>query len=342
MAYEELVSVADAIIRDAATGDTIMLGTANINSAFNLTMANADVRGGIGNKLIFSYYHTRELTVDIEQATFGEQFIALNVGSTVSTGAVTVVQTDCLVTSASSAAQITLTPTGNVSVVLEDGTIQTVTPSTKDIQLSGCPSQKVTAIYETSKTADQITIGASTPPSIVDLTLVAEIRDQAHTTVLKYLQINIPSFQIAGNYTLNLTANGVSTEKITGKALAVTAADCTSGDYYAKVTYIPVSTTSAYTSIAAIPSTITWPKLTAESTQISVLGIKGGVYANTNITTDCTFARSGSSGSNITVGASTGVISTSASSLIAPQAITIGVTYPSGSLVDYVTINVTD
>ena len=340
MAYEELVSVADAIIRDAVTGNAIMMGTANINSAFNLTMANADVRGGIGNKLLFSYYHTRELTVDIEQATFGEQFIALNVGSTVSTGAVTVVQTDCLTTSASSAAQITLTPIGNVSVILADGTIQTVTPSTKDIQLTGCPSQKVTAIYETSKTADQITIGATEPPSIVDLTLVAEIRDQSHTTVLKYLQINVPSFQIAGNYTLNLTANGVSTEKITGKALAVTAADCTSGDYYAKVTYIPNTTTAAFTSIAAIPSTITWPKLTAQSTQISVLGIKGGVYDNTNITTDCTFARSGSSGSNITVGASTGVVSTSASSLVAPQVIAIDVTYPSGSLVDHVNINV--
>jgi hypothetical protein len=342
MDYEQLVSVADAIVRDAATGDTIMLGTANISSAFNLTMANTDVRGGIGNKLLYSYYHTRELTVDIEQATFGEQFISLNVGSTVSTGAVRVVQTDCLTTSASSAAQITLTPIGNVSVVLADGvTVQTVTPSTKDIQLSGCPNQRVTAIYETSKTADQITVGATTPPSIVDLTLLADIYDQSHTSVLKKLQINIPSFQIAGNYTLNLTANGVSTEKITGKALAVTATDCTSGDYYAKVTYIPVSTTAAYTNIAAIPSTITWPKLTAESTQISVLGIKGGVYANTNITTDCTFARSGSSGSNITVGASTGVVSTSASSLIAAQAITIAVTYPSGSLVDYVTINVT-
>jgi hypothetical protein len=342
MAYEELVSVADAILRDPATGNTIMMGTANINSAFKLTMANTDVRGGIGNQLIYSYYHTRELTVDIEQATFGEQFIALNVGASVLTGAYTVTQTDCLVTSASSAAVITLTPIGNVDVILADGTIQTVTPSTKDIQLTGCPSQQVTAVYKTSKTADQIVVGALTPPSIVDLTLIAEIRDQSHSTVLKYLQINVPSFQVAGNYDLGFTANGVSTEKLSGKALSVVSTDCVSGNYYAKVTYIPVTTTTAYTSIAAIPSTITWPKLTAESTQISVLGIKGGVYANTNITTDCTFARSGSSGSNITVGASTGVVSTSASSLIAPQAITIGVTYPSGSLVDYVTINVTD
>jgi hypothetical protein len=337
---EELVSVADAILRDPATGNTIMMGIANINSAFKLTMANTDVRGGIGNQLIYSYYHTRELTVDIEQATFGEQFIALNVGSNVLTGAYTVTQTDCLTTSASSSAQITLTPIGNVDVILADGSIQTVTPSTKDIVLSGAPSQRVTAIYKTSKTADQIVVGALTPPSIVDLTLIAEIRDQSHSTVLKYLQINVPSFQIAGNYDLSLTANGVSTEKLSGKALSVSATDCVSGNYYAKVTYIPVTATSAYTDIAALPSTISWTKSTVQNSNITVLGIKGGVYANTNITSQCTFARSGSSGSGIVVGATTGTLYTSASSTTIAQAVTIAVTYPSGSLVDYVTINV--
>lgn len=337
----QLVSVADAIIRDPATGAAIMIGTANISTAFKMTMANTDARGGINNPLLYSYYHTKELTVDIEQATFGETFLPLNAGASISTGAVTVVQTDCLTTSASSAAQLTLTPIGNVSVVLADGSIQTVTPSTKDIVLSGAANQKVTAIYNTSKTADQVVIGATTPPSIVDLTLIAEIRDQSHSTVVKYLQINIPSFQVNGNYDLTMSANGISTEKLSGKSLAVKASDCTSGDYYAKVTYIPVTATTAYSSIAAIPSTVAWTKSTAQSTQLSVYGIRGGTYSNTLITSDCTFARSGSSGSGITVGASTGLISTSASSTTIAETVRIDVTYPSGSLVDHVMINIT-
>jgi hypothetical protein len=340
MAIQQLVSVADAVLRDPSTGAAIMLGKANINSAFKLAMSNADVRGGIGNQLLYSYYHTRELSVDIEQASFGESFIALNVGSSVLTGAVNVVQTDCLTTSASSAAQITLTPVGDVSVFLADGSVQTVTASTKDIQLTGCPSQLVTAVYLTSKPADQITITASTPPSIVDLTLIAEIRDQDHSTVLKYLQINVPSFQITGNYDLSLTANGVSTEKLSGRALAVEAADCTSGTYYAKVTYITVSGETAYSSIAATPASVTWAKSTAQSTAITVYGIRGGTYANVPITTSCTYARSGSSGSGITVGASTGVISTSASSTTIAETVYISVTYPSASLIDTVRINI--
>lgn len=340
MAIQQLVSVADAQLRDPATGALIMLGKANINSAFKLAMSNADVRGGIGNQLLYSYYHTRELTVDIEQASFGESFISLNVGQNVLTGTVSVAQEDCLTTSASSAAQVTLTPIGDVSVVLSDGSIQTVTPSTKDIQLTGCPSQKVTATYMTSKTADQIIIEAATPPSIVDLTLIAEIRDQDHSTPIKYLHINIPAFQITGNYDLSFTANGVSTEKLSGRALAVEATDCVSGNYYAKVTYVPNGTTTTYSQIAATPSTVAWAKSTAQSTQITVYGLRGGTYANSTITDQCTFARSGSSGSGITVGASTGLISTSASSTTIDETIRINVTYPSGSLVDYVMINV--
>ena len=47
-----------------------------------------------------------------------------------------------------------------------------------------------------------------------------------------------------------------------------------------------------------------------------------------------------SKGSGIIVG-STGLISTSASAIPDPTTIQINVTYPSGSLVDYVMINVT-
>jgi hypothetical protein len=341
MAIEQLVSVADVIIRDATTKAGLVLGKANISSALKIAMANADVRGGIGNKLLFKYFHTKELSVDIEQAQFGESFLALNSGVSVVTGAAEVVQTDCLVTSASSCAQITLTPIGNVTCFLPDGSIQTVTPSTKDLVLTGAASVKITAVYATSKTVDLTTVEAGTPPKIVDLVLKAEIRDQATSGVKKYLQIHIPSFQLSGTYDLALSANGVSTEKLSGTALGVESASCSTEDYYGTFAYIPVSSATVYTSIAATPSTIAWTKLTAQSSQISVLGIKGGVYDNANITTSCTYARSGSSASGIVVGAATGLITASASSIPIAETAVIACTYASGSLVDYVNINIT-
>jgi hypothetical protein len=335
MAQEFLVSVADAILRDPDTGNALARGIANLNSAFTLSTAETQVRGGINNPLLYTYIHDRSLEVKVEQAVFDKVILGLNVGQLVANAAVNVLQTDCLVTSASSCAQITLTPVGNVSVILSDGSVQTVTASTKDIVLTGAVSQKVTAIYVTSKTADQITVETITPPSVVDLTLLAEIRDNTGA-ITEYLQINVPRFQVMGNYSLALAANGVSTQTLDGKALAVASTDCTTDEYYAKVTWIPASATSAYTSIASIPSLITFSGSPATG-QISVLGIKGGIYQNTNITTSCTYAASGSSKGTITVGASTGLVSAGSQVVVGNGAL-ITCTYAAGSLVDYTTV----
>jgi len=340
---EFLVSVADVVIRDPSTGNALALGKANISSAFTLSMQSADVRAGINNALLYSYYHTREMSIKVESATFDSTILALNSGATVSTGAVNVTQTECVTLSSSGSGTISLTPVGNVTVFLADGTVTTVTPTGKNITVSGGASQSPSVAYITSKSADQIVIGSTTPPTVVDLTLIAEIRDKVTTGIKKYLQINIPAFQVAGNYTLNFTANGVSTQALEGKALVTNASDCTSGDYYAKVTYIPVSASAstAYSYIAATPSSINFSAGgTLPTTQsITVLGIRGGLYQNTNITTSCSFVKTGSVLS-LTCGSATGVV-TAGSAAVAGDNILVYVSYAAGSLVDVVPVMVT-
>lgn len=337
---EFLVSVADAVLRDPLTGNAIAYGTTNITSAFTLTTAQTDVRGGINNPLLYTYIHDRALDVKIEQATFDKVILGLNVGQLVQTGLVNVIQTDCIVLSSGSGT-LTETPVGDVTVFLENGTVQTVTPSGSDITVSGGANQRITAIYTTATSADQITVETVTPPSVVDLTLIAEVRDNSGAIVQK-LQINVPRFQVLGNYTLSLAANGVSNQALEGKALATASSDCVSGNYYAKVTWIPVSTTDVpVSSIAAIPSTVTFSAggTLPATRQITVLGIRGGIYANTNITSSCTYAKSGSAGPAISVNASSGLI-TAGSAATSGQTAVISVTYASASLVDYVTVNV--
>ena len=58
--------------------------------------------------------------------------------------------------------------------------------------------------------------------------------------LVEYLHYNIPRFQIDGNYELALSADGVSSETLTGTALNVSGQDCTSGDVYAYVKWVPV------------------------------------------------------------------------------------------------------
>jgi hypothetical protein len=97
MANNFLVSVADAILRNPTTLETLAIGKANINSAFNITMANTDVRGGIGNPLLYSFYHDRMVELSIESAIFSKSILALNAGATVTNGALTCVKQEYIV-----------------------------------------------------------------------------------------------------------------------------------------------------------------------------------------------------------------------------------------------------
>lgn len=340
MSNSFLVSVANAVVRDPNTLEAIMYGTANIDSALTISMASTEVRGGINNPLLYTYLHDRKVDVKLTQATFDKNILALNAGNSVLNGAISAVKTDCIVLSSGSGTT-TATPTGNVTVFLPNGTTQTVTPVGSAITVAGGGNQKITAVYTYTVTADQLTIETTKPPSVVDLTLIAEVRDNTGV-ITEYLQINIPRFQVLGNYTLSLAANGVSNQALEGTSLAVASSDCTAGEYYAKVTWIPASTTSvAVSDIAASPTSLTFSVAAGlpASKQINVYGLRGGLYSNVNVTTSCSFVITTGSPS-WSVGLHTGLV-TAGSSTAAGYLGTVTVTYydaTSGSLTDTVNL----
>jgi hypothetical protein len=333
MANNFLVSVADAILRNPTTLETLAIGKANINSAFNITMQNTDVRGGIGNPLLYSFYHDRMVELSIESAIFSKSILALNAGATVTNGALTCVKQEDIVLVADDGT-LSETPLGNVSVVLPNGTIQTVTPVGTTITVSGGGAQKVTAIYTYTDTVDYVVGSTTEAPTIVDLILIAEVKD--NTGLVERLQIHVPRFQISGNYSLAMTANGVSTETLDGKALEVTSTT-TDPNYYYRVAWIPVSTASiAVSSIAITPTVLTFDTADLpKSKQANLLGIRGGTYANANITTSASWIRT-SGCTTFNIGAATGIVSACATVGIGDAALFTATYYDatSGSLTD--------
>jgi hypothetical protein len=232
-----LVSVANAIGRDANTGNGIFLGKANISSAFNISTSAQEVRGGVGNPLLYVFYHSRKVEIKVESATFDKSFISMNTGGTWANASVTTVQSEC-VTLVAGVGTCSLTPSSDIVVFMRDGTIQNCTPAGKVFTTSPSGgSDSVDIVYNTLTTCDQVSLSTSTPPQVIDLTLIGEVRDNTNV-ILYYLQVNIPRFQISGNYALSFNANGVSTQSIDGMALETTATDCSGGNYFAKVSYV--------------------------------------------------------------------------------------------------------
>jgi hypothetical protein len=233
---------------------------------------------------------------------------------------------------------LTETPVSTtVGLLFSNGTIANVTPSGTTVFVAG-KNEIVTAMYNYNETlVDQVIGYATTPPTGIELILTSEIRNASNVKVYD-LQIIIPNFNISGNYNISLSADGVSSQAIEGTALVEADA---AGDYYYKVNWIPsIAGTLVYTDLALTPSVIDFSAATKPDTfQITALGIRGGLFANVNVTTSASYARtSGCAG--ITVGSGTGLV-TATSAVIANDSAVITGWYwdvSSGSLVDTLSV----
>ena len=339
-----VVSVARAILFEPSTNQVLAYATALSESAFTLAMQSQEIRGGIGNTLKFNYKNTRTLNVSLTNVAFSKSFLPLNLGQQTGNSSITIANEQCIVLSATGTGTLEKTPIGPVSYILPNGTIyydQNATHTTAVNLGSQYANQKVTAIYDYTETIDNITIDSSTPPSIVRLVLNVQIRNNETNGIVEWLQMDIPSFQIDGNYELSMTADGVSSETLTGMALSVSGQQCIDGDVYGYIKYVPVSeVASAVSNIAATPSPLSLPA--GGEGSITVYGLRGSSYAPMLITDSCTFEMQTGSDADITV-SENGLVSVSSAATAEDTGVVV-VTYTSGenSYTDTVIVNVTE
>ena len=188
---------------------------------------------------------------------------------------------------------LSTTPIGNVAVELSNGTIVTVEPTgtTIDMTKFGLTDDKdsVKATYKYSRNAKRITIDAESTPFVGRLVLDADKHNSKRGKVGS-VQIEIPSYQLNGNFTIEFTPDGVTSTSLEGKALAVEGDTCADGSVYAYITeFDETENAIAVTEIAATPDTIKIDTSNTTAT-ISVIGLKGGLYSPIELdNTDCTF-----------------------------------------------------
>ena len=331
MGNKIITTVCDVLLRDPATHIARYRGTTNSTTAYELTMSNTDVKGGRNNPLIYKYMHDRQLKVTIDTVTTDKQILASQLGTSVTNGLYNVLATDCITLDSSGVGTLKNTPIGNVDVKFADSNLLTnVTPSGSTITVSGGAGKKIEAMYIYSTTVDRVAVETTTPPSVLEMFMTGEVRDASTGNVDEYIQFYIPALQLDGAYKLDFKADGVSTESLSGTALSVTGADCTSGDTYGYVSWIKNTSSSyAYTAIAVTPNVYA-PTHGVESTQqLTVYGLRGSALPPTNITSACTFAKNVAGATTISVGASTGEISVTSAS-VADETATITATFTSG------------
>lgn len=269
-------------------------GTTNLNASLEVTTEEQEVKGGKGNKLLYAFKYGRALSATLEAADWKLEYIAMASGSKITEGAKDVYKLGECVILTNGIGILSAVPIGNVGVELPDGTIVTVKPTgtTIDMTKFGLINDKdsVKATYKYNSKAKTVTIDAESTPFVGRLVLSADKHNNKRGKVGS-VQIEIPSYQLNGNFNIEFTPDGVTSTSLEGKALAVEGDTCADGSVYAYITeFDDTEKAISVNEIAATPDTIKLDTTTNTTDTISVIGLKGGLYSPIELDNiDCTF-----------------------------------------------------
>lgn len=298
-----LVSTAD--VAYIVNGMLAFTGTTALNTSVSVSMEDQEIAGGKGNKTLYKYKYGRKLAPSIEMAEWNLAYIAANVGSTIFEGLKDVFAVaECIILT-NGVGTLSKVPAGKVFIEKADGSTVEVTPSGSTITV-GNSNDRVHATYKYNTTVKRVTIDADSTPLVGELILTADKHNNKKGKVGE-VQIDVPSFQLNGTFDISLESTGSTTTKLEGDALAVEGVSCRDGSVYAYITEIPsVESSISVSDIAATPAVMNLA--VGEAKQLSIIGIKGGLYSNVEIdASECTITSDDVTIATVAEGKVTGV-----------------------------------
>lgn len=223
-----LVSTADVYGYDS-NDNLLFVGKTLLDSSIETTLSNTDVRAGKGNQLQYIYYHTAEMNITINEAQFSLEFLALNTGSSITTGANVWTEESVVITNG--AGSVSGSPLAISSQIIygwvtkEDGTVERVAFTGAGFKLSDATYNGTVCVryYTNDAAARQVTVYADMLPSVIRLVMVGTLASSDSTTnQIGTVQIEVPRASMTGAFTLSMTPDAVAQTPLSVRALAST------------------------------------------------------------------------------------------------------------------------
>ena len=82
-----LAGVGDIQLFDQSTGEIIVTSKTLTDSGINFSVTAEDIRGGMANAILGKYFHDTAMELTLTDALFSLEYLALNVGGTISASA---------------------------------------------------------------------------------------------------------------------------------------------------------------------------------------------------------------------------------------------------------------
>lgn len=259
-----LTSVADVFGYDN-DDNLLFVAKTLLDSSIEVSLGSAPVRGGRGNQLLYTYYHTAEMKFNLTEAQWNLELVGATVGTTYELGKYYVQETLTVAASSGSVSEIPLAFTGTTIY----GWATSPLGVTQRVTFSGSVGSFVVTGTETSgnwcvryytanvSSGKSITIKASMIPQVLKLVMETQLNSADVTTnKIGMVQIIVPRAQLSGAFTISMKSDGVSNTPLTGTALAytpsATGADaCAVDSYYATITEI-IDNTNWYDNLLSL------------------------------------------------------------------------------------------
>ena len=277
-----LVSVADVLFFNPTTGDYMGEGLALTNSTLTQEVQSIEQRGGYLNALLFDIKHSKNITVELESATFKMEYLAFQTGLPIFSGVSSVYKFDECVSFTNGVGATKDTPLGNVFVRMPNGMVKKIKPTDKNVDIGMSNfTGSLQVVYQYSEEVDQVTIDTKTQPLTVKAVMRVHVISQ--DGVEGYIQITIPRLKFNGSITLNMTSDAVSTFSLAGTAQEY-ATDCGEA-YYADVKYIADSeeAVTPVEDIVASPNVLTFSMAGVKTATANIIGIRSVPYSNVSL-----------------------------------------------------------
>ena len=294
-----LASVGTVQFFDQSSGDLIVTSKTLVDSGINFSVTAEDIRGGMANALLSQYFHDSAMGLTLTDALFSLEYMALNVGGTIQTGA-DVLTLEQVTTTEANKITVKETPKkfGNFGVIgwyslsSEDNwTKITFDADTKTANVPDLPQGTTVCVKytKTDASAEQFVVSSTFIPAqvygVLTLPLFksgTEEKQFSNSSKVGEVQVVIPNFIFSGAMDLSLTASGATTTPLSGNALATFTGleGCDSnGGYYAYVKQVTYNK-DEFADVKAIVVADANLELKATETQtLQVYAIYSGIKA---------------------------------------------------------------
>ena len=235
----------------------ISSGKTLIDSSITISVTAEELRAGQGAKLYAKFFHSGKFDVKLTDQMFNIDYIAQNLGGTITVGGDGVSEEEITLTAGGAGTLLVGTPVayGTYGTIgwasLKGSTTPAwtkVTFSGQAFTVSGGASAEVWCVryITTDAAAKKLLVSSNILPEVVTVILTANLyngdpTDLSSARKIGKLTIKVPALQLDGNQEISMTMTGVSQTAITGTALAIESG-CVGDGYFAEIVQSKFST----------------------------------------------------------------------------------------------------